>query len=235
MGQSTVFELGDDLLDHSVVALGLVGLDHAQVRVGDEAVVSVGGEQFTLGGAVTGEGWRRRTRRTMSRQVTCSDLRRLVNATKSTSATSASEIQRCSASSHTALGYWIGCQASTPMSAIALATAVSRQEGRRELKDALVRAATGRVDPHAYDGVPRSCWRSRIAGHIASPLAPASSWFWCRSRNTSAGPHLPDRPGPDRVAQRHHQGRMAPPAAITDPPPEGQTRKSTPIFTIERG
>ncbi len=64
-------------------------------------------------------GWSRRTRRTISRQVTCSALRRRVNATKGTSATSASETHRCSASSQTAWGYLIGVQASSPMPAMA--------------------------------------------------------------------------------------------------------------------
>lgn len=58
----------------------------------------------------------------MRRQGTCSALRRPVNATKSTSATSASETHRCSASSETALGYSIACHAVSSMLVIALTT-----------------------------------------------------------------------------------------------------------------
>jgi hypothetical protein len=52
------------------------------------------------------------TRRTSSRAVRCSALRREVNAVNGTSATSASLIQRCSSASQSAFGYWIGVQPS---------------------------------------------------------------------------------------------------------------------------
>ena len=59
------------------------------------------------------------TRRTISRPVTWSDLRREVNAVNGTWATSASEISRCSASSQMALGYRIGVHADSAMLEIA--------------------------------------------------------------------------------------------------------------------
>jgi hypothetical protein len=46
-----------------------------------------------------------------------------VNAVKPISATSASEIQRCSSSSHTAFGYRIGVHAASGIAAIAADTA----------------------------------------------------------------------------------------------------------------
>jgi hypothetical protein len=48
VGQRPFFEFGDGLLDDRVVAVAIVGLDHAQRAVGDERVVAVGGEQFAL-------------------------------------------------------------------------------------------------------------------------------------------------------------------------------------------
>lgn len=56
MREGVGLELGDDLLDDGVPAVDLVGLDRAQGGVGDERVVAVGGEQLTLGAAVTGGG-----------------------------------------------------------------------------------------------------------------------------------------------------------------------------------
>src|SRR3546814_17471260 len=71
--------------------------------------------------------WSRLTRRTTSRQVTCSALRRPVNAVKSISATSASETQRPSDSSQIAWGYLIGDQASSSMLAIEIGRASCRE------------------------------------------------------------------------------------------------------------
>jgi hypothetical protein len=67
-------------------------------------------------------GFSRLTRRTISRAVTCSAWRRLVNAVKATSATSASEIQRASSSSQIAFGYRIGVHAASPIEAMAALT-----------------------------------------------------------------------------------------------------------------
>lgn len=120
--QRSVLEFGDDLLDDRVVTVPLVGLDHPEPGVGDEGVVAVGREQFALLGAIGPNRWSRLTRRTISRQVTCSALRRPVNATNGTSATSASLTQRCSASSQIAWGYLIATQSSSAMLAIAAVT-----------------------------------------------------------------------------------------------------------------
>nr|WP_157550791.1 hypothetical protein [Nocardioides jensenii] len=43
-----VLEFGDDLLNDRVIAVTLIGLDHAQGAVGDEGVVTVGREQLAL-------------------------------------------------------------------------------------------------------------------------------------------------------------------------------------------
>ncbi len=68
-------------------------------------------------------GLSRFTRRTISRPSGCS-LRRLeVNAVNGVSATSASEISRCSSSSQIAFGYWIGVHAESVMVEIARTTA----------------------------------------------------------------------------------------------------------------
>ena len=98
-----VLELGDDLLDDRVVAEGLVCIDQAQARVGDEGVVATRREQLALLGVG-------------------SALLRPVKAVKRTAATSASETHRCSARSKTACGYWIGVQASVGMMVIAAVT-----------------------------------------------------------------------------------------------------------------
>ena len=62
------------------------------------------------------------TRRTTKRQVTCSFLRRPVNATNRTSATSASLTHCCSCSSNCAFGYLIGVHTSWLMLVIAAVT-----------------------------------------------------------------------------------------------------------------
>ncbi|WP_238695195.1 hypothetical protein [Ornithinimicrobium flavum] len=54
--QGPVLELGDDLLDDRVPPVVLIGLDGAQVGVGDERVVALGSEQLTLRVAVPGQG-----------------------------------------------------------------------------------------------------------------------------------------------------------------------------------
>lgn len=59
----------------------------------------------------------------MSRAVTCSLCRRPVNAVNPISATSASEMSRCSSSSQMAFGYRIGVHASWLMAAMAFLTA----------------------------------------------------------------------------------------------------------------
>src|SRR5665648_246852 len=50
VGQGSVLELGDHLLDDRVGAVALVGLDGVQGRVGDERVVTPVGEQLALHG-----------------------------------------------------------------------------------------------------------------------------------------------------------------------------------------
>jgi len=64
------------------------------------------------------------TRRTTSRHGTCRFVGWQENATNEVSATSASEIHRCSASSKIAFGYSIAVHASSGIAAIALVTAV---------------------------------------------------------------------------------------------------------------
>jgi hypothetical protein len=94
--QRAVFQIGDDLFNDRVVAVGGLGVEHRLGAVGEHRVIPVGGEQLVLprgcgggveathpahdqpggdvlGGTSTGERG------------------------KGTSATSASEIQRCSA------------------------------------------------------------------------------------------------------------------------------------------
>lgn len=48
MSERTALELGDDLLDDRVVAVGFVGVDDAQGGVGDERVVAPGVEELPL-------------------------------------------------------------------------------------------------------------------------------------------------------------------------------------------
>jgi hypothetical protein len=93
--QRRVLKVGDDLLDDGVVAVGGLGIEHRLRVVGEYCVVAVDGEQLVLFTAAA-VGLRRRTRRTISRAVMCCVWRRLVNAVKGTSVTSASEIPRCS-------------------------------------------------------------------------------------------------------------------------------------------
>jgi hypothetical protein len=50
VGEGAVLELGDDLFDHGVVAVALVGPDRVQGGVGDERVMPVGVEQLALPG-----------------------------------------------------------------------------------------------------------------------------------------------------------------------------------------
>ncbi len=64
------------------------------------------------------------TQRTINRAAMWSALRRDVNAVKGTSATSASEMNRCSSSSQIAFGYRIGVHADSGMPEIAVVTAV---------------------------------------------------------------------------------------------------------------
>ncbi|UPW06917.1 hypothetical protein M1C57_23780 (plasmid) [Rhodococcus pyridinivorans] len=54
MSQGSGLEFGDDLLDDRVVAVVPIGGDRWQGAVGDERMVSVGGEQLALLAAVTG-------------------------------------------------------------------------------------------------------------------------------------------------------------------------------------
>jgi hypothetical protein len=80
------------------------GLQHRQRRVGEDGVVSAAREQLLLPGFQ--RGLSHRTRRTIKRPVTWSSnrCRWARNSANDTSATSASEIQRCSASSKIAYG-----------------------------------------------------------------------------------------------------------------------------------
>jgi len=48
MSQCTGPEVGVDLFDDGVVAVGGLGLQHLQRGVSEDRVVTVGGEQFTL-------------------------------------------------------------------------------------------------------------------------------------------------------------------------------------------
>jgi len=102
-----VFEVGDDLFDDGVVAVGGLGGEHRFGAVGEHCVVAVAGEQLVLSAGRGGGGVEAAYRRTISRAVTCSVVRRAVNAVRvvsATSATSATEIRRCSWSSKMALG-----------------------------------------------------------------------------------------------------------------------------------
>ena len=51
MGQGTVLQVGDDLLD-GVAAVGGLGVEHRQGAVGEHRVVAVDGEQLALVGRV---------------------------------------------------------------------------------------------------------------------------------------------------------------------------------------
>lgn len=62
------------------------------------------------------------TRRTVNRAVTCCFFGLEAMAVYSTSAISASDVQRFSSLSHTALGYLIGLQASSSIAAMAALT-----------------------------------------------------------------------------------------------------------------
>jgi hypothetical protein len=123
--QRPVLQVGDDLLDDGVRPVSGLGLQHRRRAVGEHRVVPVGGEQLTLLASpslVRGVGLSRRTRRTMSRAVTCSASGRPVNAVNGTSATSASETHRPSAWSQTACGYRIGVHPVSGMRPIAATT-----------------------------------------------------------------------------------------------------------------
>ena len=54
VGERAVLQLGDNLLDDGVVAVGLVRGDGGQSAVGDERVMAPGGEQLVLPGAARG-------------------------------------------------------------------------------------------------------------------------------------------------------------------------------------
>jgi len=103
MSKSAGLEVGDDLLDDRVSAVGLLGLEHGQRGVGEDRVVAVVGEQLTLP-VGHGLGVQPPDSRTISRALMWSLWRRDVNAVNGTSATSASETRRCSSSSQIAFG-----------------------------------------------------------------------------------------------------------------------------------
>jgi hypothetical protein len=103
VGQRSGLEVGVDLLDDRVLPVGGLGLQHRLRGVGEHRVVAVGGEQLGLPSG-TEAGFKRLTRRTFSRPVMWSVLRREVNAVKPISATSASETQDWPSSSQTACG-----------------------------------------------------------------------------------------------------------------------------------
>jgi hypothetical protein len=50
VGQGGVFEVGDDLLDDGVVAVGGLGGEHGFGAVGEDRVVAVDGEHLGLAG-----------------------------------------------------------------------------------------------------------------------------------------------------------------------------------------
>jgi hypothetical protein len=110
-------QVGDDLLDDRVVTVLALGLDRLERGVGEDRVVPVGGEELALARGCFP--FSTRTRRTMSRAVTCSLFFRDVNAVYPVSATSASETQHDSWSSQRACGYLTAVQASSPMRPIA--------------------------------------------------------------------------------------------------------------------
>jgi hypothetical protein len=107
MRQGVVFEFGVELIDDGVAAVDAVGVDCGRAGVGGEGVVPPDVGQAVLAGRVE--------------PFDPSDDEPAVDAAgfllrggqvKGISATSASEIQRCSSSSQTAWGYLIGVQSS---------------------------------------------------------------------------------------------------------------------------
>jgi hypothetical protein len=48
MCESAALEVGDDLVDDCVGAVGLLGFQHGQWGVGEHSVVAVGGKQLAL-------------------------------------------------------------------------------------------------------------------------------------------------------------------------------------------
>ena len=102
MRERAVGDVGEDLLHDGVVAVLLLGLDQLERGVGEDGVVTPGGEQLALPGAAFF--FRSRTRRTISRAVTCLAFFMDANAVYPVSATSASETQQPSWSSQTACG-----------------------------------------------------------------------------------------------------------------------------------
>ena len=117
MCQRSAAHVGVDLLDAGVPAVGLLGLDQAERAVGQHRVVvaaisstcaplswpAPSAPALPLLGVLV-VGLRRLTRRTSSRAVMCSFLRRLVNAVNGTLVISASLTTCPACSSHTACG-----------------------------------------------------------------------------------------------------------------------------------
>jgi hypothetical protein len=116
VGQGAVAEVGEELLDDGVAAVLLLGLDELVRAVGEDGVVAPGGNSSPWPGAAFALS---RTRRTISRAVTCSSFFFEVKAVYCVSATSASETQQPSWSSQMACGYSMAVQASSGMAAIA--------------------------------------------------------------------------------------------------------------------
>jgi len=94
------------------------------------------------------------------------------------------------------------------------------------LQAALDRAGTGRADPDVDDGLTPILLAVSDNGSqmIARDTRPVHDH--ARHRPTLRPPLDPDRPGLDRVPQRHRQGRMAPPA--------GDHRPGHPAAELER-
>ncbi len=80
MGEGYVAHVGVDLFDDGVGPVGLLRLQHGKGRVGEHGVVAVGGEQFALAGGDAGRVQANHPAHGQARPVTCSDLRREVNA-----------------------------------------------------------------------------------------------------------------------------------------------------------
>ena len=127
VGQCTVLEVGVDLFDDGVAAVGLIGCDRVQVLSsdgGEEGVEAVRVKECRL--PVNGFGDSAlRMRRTTNRPVTCSLFFLEVNAVYGTSATSAAKTHASVASSKTAFVYWIGTHAESGMPVMARLTAGS--------------------------------------------------------------------------------------------------------------
>jgi hypothetical protein len=114
--QRGVLQVGVDLLDDRVSAVGLVGGDRVEVAGGEEAWKHHRSNRAAWPGLAGGLG--SGIRRTTSRPAICSAGLRELNAVIDTSATSAREIHRPVCGSWTASVYSIAVQASAAMPAI---------------------------------------------------------------------------------------------------------------------